>query len=77
MEEKRKDLKDSKQRELLDNLMQKLSHEHPSFYYMSTVDIANELHARIQERTGISQDDYQLLNGLSRQDIQILLSIHR
>lgn len=76
MEEKRKDLKDSRQRELLDDLMQKLSMEHPSYYYLSTVDIAHELYERIKERKGLSQEDYQLLAGLSREDIQILLSIH-
>ena len=76
MEEKRKDLKDSKQRKVLDNLMKELSVAHPSFYYLSTVEVAAQLHERIKNRTGIAQEDYQLVIGLSRNDIQILLSIH-
>ncbi|HAU67463.1 MAG: hypothetical protein P8I38_13930 [Arenicella sp.] len=77
MEEKRKDLKDSKQRKVLDNLMQEISVQHPSFYYLSTVEVAFELYEKIQKRTGIAQEDYELVVGLSRDDIQILLSIHR
>ena len=76
MEEKRKDLKDSKQRKVLDSLMLELSAAHPSFYYLSTVEVAAKLHERIKNRTGIAQEDYQLVVGLSRNDIQILLSIH-
>ena len=76
MEDKHKDLKSTKQRKVLDSLMSKLSAQNPSFYYLSTVEVANELHASIQARAGLSADDFELVRALSAHDIQILLSIH-
>ncbi len=76
MEEHRKDLKDSKQRKVLDQLMQELVNEHPSFYYLSTTEVAAKLHERIEDATGISHDDLELVKDLSQKDIQMLLSIH-
>ncbi|MEM7082049.1 MAG: hypothetical protein AAF465_04905 [Pseudomonadota bacterium] len=76
MEDKRKDLKQSKRRRLLDGIVGKLAGADPSFYYLSTIDIATKIEASIQARDGLHEEDYLLLKDLSRRDIQILLSIH-
>ena len=77
LQEEHKDLKDSKQRKIIDALLSRLSSQHPSFYYLSTTDIAYELHQLINKRTGIDTEDWLLVKNLSQHDIQILLSIHR
>ncbi|MEM6639213.1 MAG: hypothetical protein AAF610_04855 [Pseudomonadota bacterium] len=43
MEEKRKDLKVEKQRRFLENLVGSFANEHPSFYYLPTVEIAAKI----------------------------------
>lgn len=69
-------LKSSRQRAVLDKLMTKLAKKEPSFYYLSTSDIAASLHEAIVARAGLSPEDFELVKDLERQDIQILLSIH-
>ncbi len=76
MEEKRKDLKSSKQRKLLNRLVQELNQKNADFYYLSTSEIAIQLIAYIQEPGGVSKQDRALLAGLSHKDIQMILSLH-
>lgn len=76
MEEKRKDLKSTKQKELLMRIMGDLSKSHPSFYYLSTIEVAAEIKDFIEQNKGISRDDFLMLNSLTHRDIQILLSLH-
>ena len=76
MEEKRKDLKSSKQKELIDRLVVELSQADPSFYYLSASDVANEIRATIKDRKNLSQEELLLLEPLSRRDIQLILSFH-
>jgi len=76
MEEKRRDLKSTQQKELLRQIMADLSKCHPSFYYLSTIEVAAEIKNYIDQNKGISRDDYLLLKGLTRRDIQIILSLH-
>jgi len=76
MEEKRRDLKSTQQKELLRQIMADLSKRHPSFYYLSTIEVAAEIKNYIDQNKGISRDDYLLLKGLTRRDIQIILSLH-
>lgn len=76
MQDKQKDLKSVKQRKALERLMAKLASKTPSVYYLSTVEVAAELHAMIESRQGLSTDDVELLADLSTHDIQMLLSIH-
>ena len=76
MEEKRTDLKSSRQRELLQNIIAVLNESHPSFYYLSTIEVAAELKKYIHESGKLSRDDYALMKDLKRLDIQMLLSLH-
>lgn len=76
MEEKHKNLINSQQKELLNNIVARLNESHPSFYYLSTIEIAAEIKKYILESGNLSHDDSELMKGLSREDIQILLSFH-
>jgi len=76
VEEKRKDLKNSKQKVIINDIVSILSKAHPSFYYLSTVEIAAEVKDYIQKSGQLSQTDHELVRALDRRDIQILLSLH-
>ncbi|NND00009.1 MAG: hypothetical protein HKN85_07495 [Gammaproteobacteria bacterium] len=76
MEEKRKNLKSTQRREVIDRIMASLASSHPSFYYLSTIEIAAEIKAHVHKSGNLSNDDYLLLKDLSRRDIQIMLSMH-
>ena len=75
MEEKRKDLKNSKQKQIVQGLVAQLNESHPSFYYHSTIEIAAEIKKHIHAGEHLSHDDFQQVKDLSRRDIQILLSL--
>jgi len=76
MEEKRKDLKNSKQKNIVTNIVNILSEAHPSFYYLSTIEIAAEIEDYIHKPGKLSVTDHDLVKDLDRRDIQILLSLH-
>lgn len=76
MEEKRKDLIASKQKELINLVLAKLHTENPSFYYLSATDIAHEIIRYIKEPGVVSMEEMQLLQNLSQRDIQLILGLH-
>jgi hypothetical protein len=76
MEEKRKDLTASKQKQLINTIVARLSELHPSFYYSATSEIAYEIELYIGNGDGLSHDETEILKGLSRNDIQLILSLH-
>ena len=76
MEEKRKDLIASKQKDLMNSIVAKLSEQHPSLYYSATSEIAYEVERYIKNGEGLNRDEMDALQGLSRNDIQMILSLH-
>ncbi len=76
MEEKRKDLEASRQKELIYRIVSELNELHPSLYYAATSEIAYQVEAAILAGQGLNHDESQLLKGLSRNDIQMILSLH-
>lgn len=76
MEEKRKDLKATKQREVIAKIVADLSASHPSFYYMPTTDIAHEVAQYIGAKNNLKQAEHETVKDLSPRDIQIILSYH-
>lgn len=76
MEEKHKDLIASKQKKLLADIIAKLNESHPSFYYLSTSEIAYEIEQYIQRGDGLNRDELEALKSLKRNDIQMILSLH-
>lgn len=76
MEDRRKDLKGTKQVELVTRLVTELFERDPSLYYLSTIEVATEIENYIAQPGNILSEDRQILKGLDRRDIQILLSLH-
>jgi hypothetical protein len=76
MEEKRKDLKNTQQKEVIQEVIQTLNQSHPSFYYLSTIELAAEIKRYIHHSGNLIHDKFELVKSLSRRDIQILLSLH-
>ena len=75
MEEKRKDLKNTQQKRIIQNIVAELNESHPSFYYLPTTEVAAQIKKYIHEPGQLSHDEFQLVKDLKRRDIQILLSL--
>ncbi|WP_147250954.1 hypothetical protein [Arenicella xantha] len=76
MQEKKSELKSAKQERVVLDIMSKLSETHPSFYYLSTIEIAVEIEKYIQASGQLSAEQSKLLAGLDRHGIQMMLSLH-
>jgi len=76
MEEKHRDLKSTKQKRIIENVVQTLSKSDPQLYYLSTIELAAQIQNHISEHRALSKDDYDLVKDLSRRDIQLILSLH-
>lgn len=74
--EKRDELEAEKQKQLLTRLVQDLSQSHPDLYYQPTSQIALLLKKHIDSKTGLNVDEKSLMSGLSRRDIEVILSHH-
>lgn len=76
MEEKRINLVNTQQKRIINDVLAALNESHPSFYYLSTIEIAAEIKTYIHASGKLSVDHFELVGDLSRRDIQILLSLH-
>ena len=76
MEEKRNDLTATKQRQLLNQIIAKLSQKDSSLYYSSTSEIAYQVELFIKQGDNVTRDELETLGGLNRNDIQMILSLH-
>jgi len=76
MEEKHKNLKSTKQQKIIEQVMATLSKSHPSFYYLSTIELAVEITDYMQQTGNLLKEDYDLIKDLNHRDIQIILSLH-
>ena len=76
MEEKHRDLIVNKQRQLLNVIVVRLNELNPSFYYLSTSEVAYEIEQYVQQAKELTRNEIELLSGLSRNDIQMILSLH-
>lgn len=76
MQEKRKDLKSSQQSKIITGLVNQLFEREPSFYYLSTIEIAIEIEKIITVSGNITTEEAEILKGLDHRDIQMLLSLH-
>lgn len=71
--ELKRELKIEKQKQIIDKIITKLSKDE-SLYYLSTMDICFEVHKIIQSGKELSHSDFELVENLSSQDIQTLIS---
>jgi len=76
VEDKRKDLKNTHQKEIVEGIITALNESNPSFYYLSTIEIAAEVKKHIHQKGNLLHEDFELVKDLTRRDIQILLSLH-
>ncbi|SIS82714.1 hypothetical protein [Neptunomonas antarctica] len=76
MEERHKNLKSEKQKTMINKIIAKISDAHPSFYYLSTSEVAFEIKTYIDTTGNLSKEEQDLLENLDHRDIQMLLSLH-
>lgn len=76
MEEKRRDLKSTKQKKIIMDIVSELNRTDPSLYYLSTSEIALEVKNYIETSEQLVQGDKALVTDLSQRDVQMLLSLH-
>ncbi|MEM8547851.1 MAG: hypothetical protein AAGF46_06785 [Pseudomonadota bacterium] len=76
MTDKRSDLKSEQQRRYVEALVVRLADTDPSLYYRSTVDIAALIEAHIQDTSQLNQAERELMAGVDRRAIQLMLSLH-
>ena len=76
MEDKRKDLKSTRQRAIIERVVARLADSNPSFYYLSTIELAAEIQAWIRQSGNLNKDDSELVKNLRRRDIQLILGLH-
>ena len=76
MEEKHKNLVNTQQKKIINEILVALNDANPSFYYLSTVEVAAEVKKYIQEPNNLSYDKMELVKKLEREDIYVLLSFH-
>ena len=76
MEEKHKNLVNTQQKKIINEILTILNDANPSFYYLSTVEVAAEVKKYIQEPSNLSYEKLELVKKLEREDIHVLLSFH-
>lgn len=76
MEEKQQDLKSVKQKVLIRRLVDELSHQHPDFYYLPTKEVAFAIKDYVKKEAKLTLDEKALIDPLSEDDIQIILSLN-
>jgi len=76
MQEKHKELKRAQQSKIITRLVNQLFEREPSFYYLSTIEIAIEIEKFMAVAGTVTVEEAQLLSGLDPRDIQMLLSLH-
>lgn len=68
-----KELKIEKQKLIIDRIISQLSKDE-SLYYLSTMEICHEVHSIIQSGSHLSLKEFEIVETLSSQDIQTLIS---
>lgn len=66
-------LKSDQQKEIINNIVSNLSHEHPDLYYSDSNHIAYLIHQKIQEKS-LNKSQFDLVKDLSQDDIHIMMS---
>lgn len=76
MEEKHKNLVNTRQKAAIQKILAALSKSDPNLYYLPTIELAAEIKNYIHNSGDLAREDVELLQHLKRRDIQILLSLH-
>lgn len=70
----RNDLRIEEQKKIVDEMLNTINANDPTFYYMNTSDIADLIFTQINTPGSVTANKLQLVEKLTRRDIQILLS---
>lgn len=76
MEEKHKNLVNTRQKAVIQKILAALSVSDPNLYYLPTIELAAEIKNYIHNSGEMAHEDFELVRHLKRHDIQILLSLH-
>ncbi|MEM7190970.1 MAG: hypothetical protein AAF439_15270 [Pseudomonadota bacterium] len=76
MEEKTADLVAQKRKALLERLIVEVSRNGLDLYYAPTSQVATHLLKYAESEAGLNADERELLEGLDRRDIEVILSLH-
>lgn len=69
-----KDLEIEKQKKIVNELMETINSNDPTFYYMNTSDVADLIFVQINTEGNLPLHKLESVKALTRRDIQILLS---
>lgn len=71
-----KELRAKQRSEILHRLVDHLKNQDSEFYYLSTIEVAHEIHKLIHEKKKLNQKDFDLVQSLSPEDIKIIFGIN-
>lgn len=69
-----RDLEIEKQRVIINEMLETINSNDPTFYYMNTTDVADLIFQEINTKGNLPLTKLESVKSLSRRDIQILLS---
>lgn len=75
LKDKSADLDAEKRRKLLERLVMEVSKSGVDLYYTPTSQVAMHLLDYVEKGAGLNADERALLDGLSRRDIEVILSL--
>ncbi|MEM8789079.1 MAG: hypothetical protein AAGE76_12535 [Pseudomonadota bacterium] len=75
LQDKNEDLDAARTKKLLERLVSEVSRSGFDLYYASTSEIATYLLQYAKTDAQLNQDERALLKGLSRRDVEVILSI--
>jgi hypothetical protein len=64
------------EKEAINEVLRELTKDEPSVYYLSTIEIAEKVKTAVEEGKYLDKEKLALLKGLSKSDIQMLMSFH-
>lgn len=76
LQDKRKDLDGERRKKLLRRLVEEMSAQDSSIYYLPTSQTAARIKAQVESGEGLNADERALLERMSQRDIEVLLSLH-
>jgi hypothetical protein len=64
------------EKEAINEVLRELTKDEPYVHYLSTIEIAEKVKTAVEEGKYLDKEKLALLKGLSKSDIQMLMSFH-
>lgn len=71
-----KELRAKQRSEILQRLVEHLKDQDNEFYYLSTIEVAHEIHKLIHDKKKLNQKDFDLVQALTPEDIKIIFGLN-